>query len=122
MQLAQSELTRHEAVWRQAQRDFEQAFAAGVDAILAPTTPSSAFGLGEQGGSDPVEMYLNDIFTVTANLADLPGITVPAGLSRSGLPLGLQIIGKALDEAACFKVAGEIERAAGFVAKAEKWW
>ena len=67
-------------------------------------------------------MYLNDVFTVTANLAGLPGISVPTGMSKSGLPLGLQVIGKALDEAACLRVGGELERAAGFVAKPEKWW
>ena len=67
-------------------------------------------------------MYLNDIFTVTANLAGLPGISVPAGTANDGLPLGLQVIGKALDEAACFRVAGAIEDAAGFVAKPVKWW
>ena len=100
--------------------DFEEAFQT-CDAILTPTCPSPAFAFGEKSG-DPVEMYLNDVFTVTANLAGLPGISVPAGLSSSGLPLGLQVIGKALDEAACFKVGGELERAAGFVAKAERWW
>ena len=89
--------------------------------MLTPTCPSPAFAFGEKSG-DPVEMYLNDVFTVTANLAGLPGISVPAGLSSSGLPLGLQVIGKALDETACFRVGGELERAAGFVAKAEKWW
>jgi aspartyl-tRNA(Asn)/glutamyl-tRNA(Gln) amidotransferase subunit A len=67
-------------------------------------------------------MYLNDVFTVTTNLAGLPGISVPAGLSSDGLPLGLQVIGKALDESACFRVGGELERAAGFVARPEKWW
>ncbi|MCA8901747.1 MAG: Asp-tRNA(Asn)/Glu-tRNA(Gln) amidotransferase subunit GatA, partial [Hyphomonas sp.] len=100
--------------------DFVAAFE-GCDAILTPTCPSPAFAYGEKSG-DPVEMYLNDVFTVTANLAGLPGISVPTGLSASGLPLGLQVIGKALDEAACFRVGGELERAAGFVAKAEKWW
>ncbi len=100
--------------------DFVEAFES-CDAILTPTCPSPAFAFGEKSG-DPVEMYLNDVFTVTTNLAGLPGISVPAGLSSNGLPLGLQVIGKALDEAACFQVAGEIERAAGFVAKPEKWW
>ena len=100
--------------------DFEEAYQT-CDAILTPTCPSAAFAFGEKSG-DPVEMYLNDVFTVTANLAGLPGISVPAGLSDTGLPLGLQVIGKALDEAACFKVGGELERAAGFVAKAERWW
>lgn len=100
--------------------DFVEAFES-CDAILTPTCPSPAFAFGEKSG-DPVEMYLNDVFTVTANLAGLPGISVPAGLSSGGLPLGLQVIGKALDEAACFRVGGELERAAGFVAKPEKWW
>lgn len=100
--------------------DFAKAFET-CDAILTPTCPSPAFAFGEKSG-DPVEMYLNDVFTVTANLAGLPGISVPAGMSSSGLPLGLQVIGKALDETACFRVGGELERAAGFVAKPEKWW
>lgn len=100
--------------------DFVDAFES-CDAILTPTCPSPAFAFGEKSG-DPVEMYLNDVFTVTTNLAGLPGISIPAGLSSNGLPLGLQVIGKALDEATCFQVAGEIERAAGFVAKPEKWW
>ncbi|WP_435530981.1 Asp-tRNA(Asn)/Glu-tRNA(Gln) amidotransferase subunit GatA [Pseudotabrizicola algicola] len=103
-------------------RDFEQAFAAGIDAILAPTTPSSAFGLGEQGGADPVEMYLNDVFTVTLNLAGLPGVAVPVGLDSKGLPLGLQLIGRPWEEAALLNHAYVLERAAGFVAKPAKWW
>ena len=103
-------------------RDFEQAFAAGIDAILAPTTPSSAFGLGEQGGADPVEMYLNDVFTVTLNLAGLPGVAVPVGLDSKGLPLGLQLIGRPWEEADLLNHAYVLERAAGFVAKPVKWW
>ena len=103
-------------------RDFEQAFAAGIDAILAPTTPSSAFGLGEQGGADPVEMYLNDVFTVTLNLAGLPGVAVPVGLDAKGLPLGLQLIGRPWEEADLLNHAYVLERAAGFVAKPAKWW
>jgi aspartyl-tRNA(Asn)/glutamyl-tRNA(Gln) amidotransferase subunit A len=101
-------------------QDFEAAFEK-CDALLTPTTPSAAFAYGEKTG-DPVQMYLNDIFTVTANLAGLPGISVPAGLDANGLPLGLQVIGKALDEEACFKVAGAIEKAAGFTAKPTRWW
>jgi aspartyl-tRNA(Asn)/glutamyl-tRNA(Gln) amidotransferase subunit A len=101
-------------------QDFEQAFGH-VDALLTPATPSAAFAYGEKSG-DPVEMYLNDIFTVTANLAGLPAIAVPAGLDAQGLPLGLQIIGKALDEATCFKVAGVIERCADFHARPDNWW
>lgn len=101
-------------------QDFEQAFGK-VDALLTPATPSAAFAYGEKS-DDPVSMYLNDVFTVTANLAGLPGIAVPAAIDGQGLPLGLQVIGKALDEAACFRVAGAIERAAGFVARPERWW
>ncbi|WOR16142.1 Asp-tRNA(Asn)/Glu-tRNA(Gln) amidotransferase subunit GatA [Hyphomonas sp. FCG-A18] len=101
-------------------QDFETVFTE-VDALLTPTCPSAAFAYGEKS-DDPVEMYLNDIFTVTANLAGLPGISVPAGVDGQGLPLGLQIVGKALDEATCFRVAGAIEEAAGFVAKPERWW
>ena len=102
--------------------DFEAAFAAGVDAILAPATPTPAFGLGEMGTADPVEMYLNDVFTVTLNLAGLPGISVPVGLSPEGLPLGLQLIGRPWDEAVLLDHAFALERAAGFVAKPAKWW
>lgn len=101
-------------------QDFIDVFE-GVDALLTPTCPSAAFAYGEKTG-DPVQMYLNDIFTVTANLAGLPGISVPAAVDSDGLPLGLQVIGKALDEATCFRVAGAIEQAAGFVAKPGKWW
>jgi hypothetical protein len=80
-------------------RDFEQVFDPdGVDAILTPATPSAAFGLGEMSDADPVQMYLNDVFTVTVNLAGLPGIAVPAGLDAQGLPLGLQLIGKPWEE------------------------
>jgi aspartyl-tRNA(Asn)/glutamyl-tRNA(Gln) amidotransferase subunit A len=103
-------------------RDFDLAFAAGVDAILTPATPSSAFGLGEMADADPVEMYLNDVFTVTVNLAGLPGIAVPVGLDAKGLPLGLQLIGRPWEEAALLNHAYVLERAAGFVAKAPKWW
>lgn len=101
-------------------QDFQKAFEK-VDALLTPATPSAAFAYGEKS-DDPVAMYLNDVFTVTANLAGLPGISVPAAIDEQGLPLGLQVISKALDEAACFRVGGEIERAAGFVARPEKWW
>ncbi len=103
-------------------RDFEAVFADGVDAILTPATPSAAFGLGEKADADPVEMYLNDVFTVTVNLAGLPGIAVPVGLDRRGLPLGLQLIGRPWDEAGLLAHAHVLERAAGFVAKPEKWW
>ncbi len=86
-------------------QDFERAYADGVDAILTPATPSAAFGLGEKGSADPVEMYLNDVFTVTVNMAGLPGIAVPAGTSSEGLPLGLQLIGRPFDEETLFAVA-----------------
>jgi aspartyl-tRNA(Asn)/glutamyl-tRNA(Gln) amidotransferase subunit A len=101
-------------------QDFEEAFKQ-CDALLTPATPSAAFGYDEKG-DDPVAMYLNDIFTVTANLAGLPAIAVPAGLDGQGLPLGLQVIGKALDEEACFKVAAAIEQSAAFTARPDKWW
>jgi aspartyl-tRNA(Asn)/glutamyl-tRNA(Gln) amidotransferase subunit A len=101
-------------------RDFDQAFAT-VDAILTPTTPGPAFALGEKSG-DPVEMYLNDIFTVTVNMAGLPGMSVPAGLSSEGTPLGLQIIGKPFNEETLFRTARVIEEAAGLIAKPNDWW
>ncbi|MBK6467585.1 MAG: Asp-tRNA(Asn)/Glu-tRNA(Gln) amidotransferase subunit GatA [Rhodobacter sp.] len=103
-------------------RDFEVVFAEGVDAILTPATPSAAFGLGEMADADPVEMYLNDVFTVTVNLAGLPGIAVPVGLDAKGLPLGLQLIGRPWDEAGLLNHAHVLETAAGFVSKPEKWW
>ncbi|SHL89695.1 aspartyl/glutamyl-tRNA(Asn/Gln) amidotransferase subunit A [Roseovarius litoreus] len=103
-------------------RDFEQVFDAGVDAILTPATPSAAFGLGEMANADPVQMYLNDVFTVTVNLAGLPGIAVPAGIDAKGLPLGLQLIGRPWEEGDLLNTAYALEQAAGFVAKPEKWW
>ncbi|QXX73573.1 Asp-tRNA(Asn)/Glu-tRNA(Gln) amidotransferase subunit GatA [Methylovirgula sp. HY1] len=103
-------------------RDFETAFADGVDAILTPATPSAAFGLGEKGAADPVEMYLNDVFTVTVNMAGLPGIAVPAGVSSEGLPLALQLIGRAFEEETLFAVASVIEEAAPKIAPPPKWW
>ncbi len=102
-------------------RDFDLAFEAGVDAILTPATPSAAFGIKEKVSASPVEMYLNDIFTVTVNMAGLPGIAVPAGLDGQGLPLGLQLIGKPFGEETLFQTAHVIEQAAGrFVP--QKWW
>jgi len=103
-------------------RDFDEAFDQGVDAILTPATPSAAFGLGEMAEADPVQMYLNDVFTVTVNLAGLPGISVPAGLDAKGLPLGLQLIGKPWEEGDLLNTAYALERAAGFVSKPAKWW
>jgi aspartyl-tRNA(Asn)/glutamyl-tRNA(Gln) amidotransferase subunit A len=103
-------------------RDFENAFAQGIDAILAPTTPTAAFGIGAMDSSDPVQMYLNDVFTVTLNLAGLPGIAVPVGLDKQGLPLGLQMFGKPFEEGELLNHALVLERAAGFVAKPGRWW
>ena len=103
-------------------RDFEEVFADGVDAILTPATPSAAFGLGEMAQADPVQMYLNDVFTVTVNLAGLPGISVPAGLDRQGLPLGLQLIGRPWEEGDLLNTAYALECAAGFVEKPGRWW
>lgn len=102
-------------------RDFEQAFASGVDAILTPATPSAAFPLGQRF-EDPVQMYLNDVFTVTVNLAGLPGISVPAGLDGDGLPLGLQLIGRPWEEGDLLNIAQAIEARAGFLARPAKWW
>ena len=102
-------------------RDFEQVFADGVDAILAPATPSAAFGIGEKGTADPIEMYLNDVFTVTVNMAGLPGISVPGGLSADGLPLGLQLIGRPFDEETLFSLAHVVEQEAGRFSP-ERWW
>jgi len=103
-------------------RDFETVFEAGIDAILTPATPSAAFALGEMADADPVSMYLNDVFTVTVNLAGLPGIAVPVGLDAKGLPLGLQLIGRPWQEAELLNTAYVLETAAGFVAKPDKWW
>lgn len=103
-------------------RDFDLAFEGGIDAILTPATPSSAFELGSMASADPVEMYLNDVFTVTVNLAGLPGISVPVGLDAQGLPLGLQLIGRPWAEADLLNHAYVLEQAAGFVAKPTKWW
>jgi aspartyl-tRNA(Asn)/glutamyl-tRNA(Gln) amidotransferase subunit A len=102
-------------------RDFEACFASGIDAILTPTTPSAAFAIGEKGRADPIEMYLNDIFTVTVNMAGLPGISVPSGLDSQGLPLGLQLIGRPFEEETLFALGAVIEQAAGHFAP-ERWW
>ncbi|EXL04109.1 Asp-tRNA(Asn)/Glu-tRNA(Gln) amidotransferase subunit GatA [Aquamicrobium defluvii] len=103
-------------------KDFDDAFAAGVDVILTPATPSAAFGIADKEmASDPVKMYLNDIFTVTVNMAGLPGISVPAGLDGQGLPLGLQLIGRPFDEETLFRTAHVIEQAAGTF-QPQKWW
>jgi aspartyl-tRNA(Asn)/glutamyl-tRNA(Gln) amidotransferase subunit A len=117
----------YEAYYLKAQKvrtlianDFDAAFQS-CDAILTPASPSAAFGIGEKT-SDPISMYLNDVYTVTVNLAGLPGIAVPAGVSKEGLPLGLQLIGRAFDEETLFRAGSALERAAGFSAKPTKWW
>ncbi len=103
-------------------QDFEKVFADGIDQILTPATPSAAFGLGEMKDADPIKMYLNDVFTVTVNLAGLPGVSVPAGLDASGLPLGLQLIGQPWNEADMLNTAFALEQASGFAAKPARWW
>ncbi len=100
--------------------DFKQAWQV-CDALLTPTAPFAAFGLGEKS-ADPIQMYLNDVFTVTANLAGLPAISLPASLDAQGLPLGLQVIGRALDEETVLAVGGALEAQAGFSAKPKVWW
>ena len=117
----------YDAYFNQAQkvraliaRDFERAWES-CDLLLTPTAPSAAFGLGEKS-ADPIAMYLNDVFAVPASLAGLPAISVPAGLDGQGLPLGLQIIGKALDEQGVLNAALALEERAGFTHRAEAWW
>ncbi|MEO1548906.1 MAG: Asp-tRNA(Asn)/Glu-tRNA(Gln) amidotransferase subunit GatA [Pseudomonadota bacterium] len=119
----------YDAYYRRAQRvrtliklDFETVFAQGIDAILTPATPSAAFGIGEMADADPIQMYLNDVFTVTVNLAGLPGVSVPAGLDAHGLPLGLQLIGQPWGEADMLNTAYALEQAAGFTATPGQWW
>ena len=116
----------YDAYYIQAQKvraliaqDFDRAFEA-CDLLLTPTAPSAAFASGDK--ADPLEMYLNDVFTVPASMAGLPAMSVPAGLSTGGLPLGLQVIGPALAEAAVFNAGYAIERAAGFAARPDRWW
>jgi len=117
----------YDAYFNQAQkvrtliaRDFERVWES-CDLLLTPTAPSAAFGLGEKS-ADPIAMYLNDVFAVPASLAGLPAISVPAGLDGQGLPLGLQIIGKALDEQGVLNAALAFEERAGFTHRAEAWW
>ena len=119
----------YDAYYRRAQkvrtlirRDFDEVFDSGVDAILTPATPTAAFGLGEIPDDDPVRMYLNDVFTVTVNLAGLPGISVPAGLDADRLPLGLQLIGRPFEEADLLNLAFSLEQAAAFEAVPDRWW
>ncbi|SOB87210.1 aspartyl/glutamyl-tRNA(Asn/Gln) amidotransferase subunit A [Sphingomonas guangdongensis] len=101
-------------------RDFEAAWEA-CDLLLTPTAPSAAFALGEKS-ADPLAMYLNDVFTVPSSLAGLPAMSVPGGLDKQGLPLGLQVIGRPLDEQAVLNAGLAIEQRAGFVARPEQWW
>ncbi|MEN9683090.1 MAG: Asp-tRNA(Asn)/Glu-tRNA(Gln) amidotransferase subunit GatA, partial [Pseudomonadota bacterium] len=117
----------YDAYYTQAQKvrtlisqDFKNAFTQ-VDVILAPTTPTAAFGLGEMV-SDPLAMYLNDVFAVPASLAGLPAMSVPAGLNREGLPLGLQLIGRPFDEQGVLNAGLAIETRAGFTAQPKQWW
>lgn len=117
----------YDAYYTQAQKvrtliaqDFRNAFTQ-CDVILAPTAPTAAFGLGEKT-ADPLSMYLNDVFAVPASLAGLPAMSVPAGLNREGLPLGLQIVGRAFDEQGVLNAGLAIEQRAGFTAKPDKWW
>ena len=117
----------YDAYYTQAQkvrtliaRDFDRAWES-CDLLLTPTAPSAAFGLGEKS-ADPLAMYLNDVFTVPTSLAGLPAMSVPGGLDAQGLPLGLQIIGKALDEQSVLNAGLAIEERAGFAARPGKWW
>lgn len=103
-------------------QDFERVYADGVDFILTPATPSAAFALGAMQDADPIEMYLNDIFTVTVNLAGLPGVSVPTGLDANGLPLGLQLIGQPWQEGPLLAAARALEERAGFTARPDRWW
>jgi aspartyl-tRNA(Asn)/glutamyl-tRNA(Gln) amidotransferase subunit A len=113
---------RAQRVRTQIKRDFEEVYAEGVDAILTPATPSAAFPIGDETmKADPVKMYLNDVFTVTVNMAGLPGISVPAGADASGLPLGLQLIGKPFEESELFSLGQVIEDAAGRFTP-QRWW
>ncbi len=117
----------YDAYYTQAQKvrtlishDFKNAFST-CDVILAPTAPSAAFALGEKS-ADPLEMYLNDVFSVPASLAGLPAMSVPAGLNREGLPLGLQLIGRPFDEQGVLNAGLAIEQRTGFAARPERWW
>ena len=117
----------YDAYYNQAQkirtlvsRDYDNAFKQ-CDVILAPTTPTASFGLGEKS-DDPLGMYLNDVYAVPASLAGLPAMSVPCGVNSEGLPLGLQIVGKAFDEQGVMNAGLAIEERAGFTAKPEKWW
>jgi aspartyl-tRNA(Asn)/glutamyl-tRNA(Gln) amidotransferase subunit A len=112
--------TKAQKVRSLIKRDFEQAFET-CDLILTPTAPSAAFGLGDKT-ADPVSMYLNDVFAVPASLAGLPAMSVPGGLDEQGLPLGLHLIGRELDEQGVLNAGLAIEERAGFTAKPQRWW
>jgi aspartyl-tRNA(Asn)/glutamyl-tRNA(Gln) amidotransferase subunit A len=117
----------YDAYFNQAQKvraliagDFERVWAE-CDLLLTPTAPSAAFALGDKM-NDPIAMYLNDVFAVPASLAGLPAISVPAGLDEQGLPLGLQLIGRALEEQTVLNAGLALEERAGFNARPEAWW
>ena len=112
--------TKAQKVRSLIKRDFAEAFRE-CDVILTPTAPSAAFGLGEKS-ADPIAMYLNDVFAVPASLAGLPAMSVPGGLDGQGLPLGLHLIGKELDEQGVLNAALAIEERAGFTARPQRWW
>ena len=103
-----------------SKNDFDKCFE-GVDAILTPSTPSSAFKIGEKS-NDPISMYLNDIFTVPVNLAGIPAISIPAGQDNKGYPLGLQLISKSLDEQKILNIAFTMEKSIGFEQYLNRWW
>jgi aspartyl-tRNA(Asn)/glutamyl-tRNA(Gln) amidotransferase subunit A len=103
-------------------RDFETVYENGVDAVLTPATPSAAFAIGDKDMASPIEMYLNDVFTVTVNMAGLPGIAVPSGISAEGLPLALQLIGRPFDEATLFSIAAVLEQSAPKISLPDPWW
>jgi len=112
---------RAQRVRARIREDFDTVFETGVDAILTPATPSAAFAVDSMATASPIEMYLNDVFTVTANMSGHPGIAVPAALSDDGLPLGLQLIGRPFDESMLFRIGRVLEEAAGSF-RAGRWW
>ena len=113
---------RAQKVRKLIQNDFSEVFEKGIDVILTPTTPTSAFKIRDEKKRDPLDMYLNDVFTVTANLAGLPAISVPTGKDGLGLPLGLQLIGKPWGEGNLLNFANVLEKASNFDRKIQKWW
>ena len=118
----------YDAYYKRAQKvrnliknDFDKVFKK-VDLILTPTTPTAAFPLGSKGTQDPVEMYMNDIFTVPANLAGIPALSLPVGLDESGLPLGVQLIGDYWQEPLLLNTAFNLEKTLGFENRPKNWW